>query len=206
MSATLSKQTVDLWVMSIVFSRSLNITNQMNPSEETKNTPSPATKVRDVRKYTFCTSSNQLTAFNCGHTVKLTAIGCFSLLSDRLMRSLVAVQEVQVWMVTRMVPHQLFHNFHEWVTVYNIFGVHWFCLTVCFSYGAQMVIGIRPGWCTNCCLWYVQVSLTLEEKQRLAKEQEQAAKLRSQQPLAPQSVKSATTTPQVTYTLKRVTM
>uniref|UniRef100_A0A671QTU4 SCY1-like protein 2 n=1 Tax=Sinocyclocheilus anshuiensis TaxID=1608454 RepID=A0A671QTU4_9TELE len=40
------------------------------------------------------------------------------------------------------------------------------------------------------------VSLTLEEKQRLAKEQEQAAKLRSQQPLAPQSVKPATTTPQ----------
>uniref|UniRef100_A0A8C0Y5P8 SCY1 like pseudokinase 2 n=1 Tax=Cyprinus carpio carpio TaxID=630221 RepID=A0A8C0Y5P8_CYPCA len=47
----------------------------------------------------------------------------------------------------------------------------------------------------------VQVSLTLEEKQRLAKEQEQAAKLRSQQPLAPQSVKPATTTPQVTHTL-----
>lgn len=41
-----------------------------------------------------------------------------------------------------------------------------------------------------------RVSLTLEEKQRLAKEQEQAAKLRSQQPLAPQSVKPATTTPQ----------
>ncbi|XP_066523289.1 SCY1-like protein 2 [Hoplias malabaricus] len=41
-----------------------------------------------------------------------------------------------------------------------------------------------------------RVSLTLEEKQRLAKEQEQAAKLRSQQPLAPQSVKPATTTTQ----------
>lgn len=36
-----------------------------------------------------------------------------------------------------------------------------------------------------------QMSLTLEEKQRLAKEQEQAAKLRSQQPLAPQAVKPA---------------
>uniref|UniRef100_A0A3B3D6B5 SCY1 like pseudokinase 2 n=1 Tax=Oryzias melastigma TaxID=30732 RepID=A0A3B3D6B5_ORYME len=36
----------------------------------------------------------------------------------------------------------------------------------------------------------IQVSLTLEEKQRLAKEQEQAAKLRSQQPLAPQAVKT----------------
>lgn len=58
----------------------------------------------------------------------------------------------------------------------------------------------------NCCLWFVQVSLTLEEKQRLAKEQEQAAKLRSQQPLAPQSIKPATTTPQVTYTLKTGTM
>ncbi|XP_008398792.1 SCY1-like protein 2 isoform X1 [Poecilia reticulata] len=34
-----------------------------------------------------------------------------------------------------------------------------------------------------------RVSLTLEEKQRLAKEQEQAAKLRSQQPLAPQAIK-----------------
>ncbi|XP_061570186.1 SCY1-like protein 2 isoform X2 [Cololabis saira] len=34
-----------------------------------------------------------------------------------------------------------------------------------------------------------RMSLTLEEKQRLAKEQEQAAKLRSQQPLAPQTVK-----------------
>uniref|UniRef100_A0A3Q0QWQ0 SCY1 like pseudokinase 2 n=1 Tax=Amphilophus citrinellus TaxID=61819 RepID=A0A3Q0QWQ0_AMPCI len=38
-----------------------------------------------------------------------------------------------------------------------------------------------------------QVSLTLEEKQRLAKEQEQAAKLRNQQPLAPQAIKPATT-------------
>ncbi|TSK13129.1 SCY1-like protein 2 [Bagarius yarrelli] len=38
-----------------------------------------------------------------------------------------------------------------------------------------------------------RVSLTLEEKQRLAKEQEQAAKLRNQQPLAPQNMKPATT-------------
>ncbi|XP_063357370.1 SCY1-like protein 2 isoform X1 [Pelmatolapia mariae] len=37
-----------------------------------------------------------------------------------------------------------------------------------------------------------RVSLTLEEKQRLAKEQEQAAKLRNQQPLAPQAIKAAT--------------
>ncbi|XP_026876465.2 SCY1-like protein 2 isoform X1 [Electrophorus electricus] len=41
-----------------------------------------------------------------------------------------------------------------------------------------------------------RVSLTLEEKQRLAKEQEQAAKLRNQQPLAPQNVKPAVTTTQ----------
>lgn len=102
-----------------VFSRSLNITNPLNQSEETKNTPSPATKVRDVSKHTYCTSSNQL-SFYCGHTVKLTLTVFFSLLSDRLMRSLVAVQEVQVWMVTRMVPHQLFHNPHEWVTIHNI--------------------------------------------------------------------------------------
>ncbi len=47
------------------------------------------------------------------------------------------------------------------------------------------------------------MSLTLEEKQRLAKEQEQAAKLRSQQPLAPKSVKAATLAPQVTHTLCR---
>lgn len=38
------------------------------------------------------------------------------------------------------------------------------------------------------------MSLTLEEKQRLAKEQEQAAKLRNQQPLAPQTIKPATST------------
>ncbi|KAM4570357.1 SCY1-like protein 2 isoform 2-T2 [Odontesthes bonariensis] len=36
-----------------------------------------------------------------------------------------------------------------------------------------------------------RMSLTLEEKQRLAKEQEQAAKLRSQQPLAPLTIKPA---------------
>ncbi|XP_028810729.1 SCY1-like protein 2 isoform X2 [Denticeps clupeoides] len=41
-----------------------------------------------------------------------------------------------------------------------------------------------------------RVSLTLEEKQRLAKEQEQAAKLRNQQPLAPQSVKPPATNTQ----------
>lgn len=35
------------------------------------------------------------------------------------------------------------------------------------------------------------MSLTLEEKQRLAKEQEQAAKLRNQQPLAPQAAKKS---------------
>uniref|UniRef100_A0A8C5N8Q9 Protein kinase domain-containing protein n=1 Tax=Gouania willdenowi TaxID=441366 RepID=A0A8C5N8Q9_GOUWI len=45
-------------------------------------------------------------------------------------------------------------------------------------------------------LYYVlQMSLTLEEKQRLAKEQEQAAKLRSQQPLAPQTVKAFVVAP-----------
>ncbi|KAM6961663.1 SCY1-like protein 2 isoform 1-T1 [Tautogolabrus adspersus] len=38
-----------------------------------------------------------------------------------------------------------------------------------------------------------RMSLTLEEKQRLAKEQEQAAKLRNQQPLAPQTMKPANT-------------
>lgn len=43
------------------------------------------------------------------------------------------------------------------------------------------------------CLVVTQMSLTLEEKQRLAKEQEQAAKLRSQQPLAPQTIKPPST-------------
>uniref|UniRef100_A0A672T5F8 SCY1-like protein 2 n=1 Tax=Sinocyclocheilus grahami TaxID=75366 RepID=A0A672T5F8_SINGR len=89
--------------------RSLNI-NQMNQSDETKNTPSPATQVRDVNLR---------------------------------------------WLLT--------------LDVVDVLTVVW---------------------------GNVQVSLTLEEKQRLAKEQEQAAKLRSQQPLAPQSVKPATTTPQ----------
>lgn len=37
------------------------------------------------------------------------------------------------------------------------------------------------------------MSLTLEEKQRLAKEQEQAAKLRNQRPLAPQAAKQSIT-------------
>ncbi|XP_061108574.1 SCY1-like protein 2 [Conger conger] len=41
-----------------------------------------------------------------------------------------------------------------------------------------------------------RVSLTLEEKQRLAKEQEQAAKLRTQQPLTPNVMKAAASTPQ----------
>ncbi|XP_035281447.1 SCY1-like protein 2 isoform X1 [Anguilla anguilla] len=41
-----------------------------------------------------------------------------------------------------------------------------------------------------------RVSLTLEEKQRLAKEQEQAAKLRTQQPLTPNVMKAATSTSQ----------
>ncbi|KAM6985680.1 SCY1-like protein 2 [Aplochiton taeniatus] len=41
-----------------------------------------------------------------------------------------------------------------------------------------------------------RMSLTLEEKQRLAKEQEQAIKLRNQQPLAPKSIKPATSTTQ----------
>ncbi|XP_062339515.1 SCY1-like protein 2 isoform X2 [Osmerus eperlanus] len=41
-----------------------------------------------------------------------------------------------------------------------------------------------------------RMSLTLEEKQRLAKEQEQAAKLRSQKPLNPQTVTPDTPTPQ----------
>lgn len=38
---------------------------------------------------------------------------------------------------------------------------------------------------------HLKMSLTLEEKQRLAKEQEQAAKLRNQQPLAPQAAKQS---------------
>ncbi|KPP69786.1 SCY1-like protein 2-like [Scleropages formosus] len=47
-----------------------------------------------------------------------------------------------------------------------------------------------------------RVSLTMEEKQRLAREQEQAAKLRSQQPLAPQTVKL---TPNTTTQTKDLT-
>lgn len=51
-----------------------------------------------------------------------------------------------------------------------------------------------------------RVSLTLEEKQRLAKEQEQAAKLRNQQPLAPQNIRPATTsTPTPTAQTKDLT-
>ncbi|KAF4114512.1 hypothetical protein G5714_004735 [Onychostoma macrolepis] len=96
--------------------RSLNI-NQMNQSEETKNTPSPATQVRDIDE---------------------------------------------------------------------MFGG---------SSGSAGVNGKENG-SSSTVSQPSRVSLTLEEKQRLAKEQEQAAKLRSQQPLAPQSVKPATTTPQ----------
>lgn len=96
--------------------RSLNI-NQMNQSEETKNTPSPATQVRNIDE---------------------------------------------------------------------IFGG---------SSGSAGVNGKENG-SSSTVSQPSRVSLTLEEKQRLAKEQEQAAKLRSQQPLAPQSIKPATTTPQ----------
>ncbi|XP_059367433.1 SCY1-like protein 2 [Carassius carassius] len=96
--------------------RSLNI-NQMNQSEETKNTPSPATQVRDIDE---------------------------------------------------------------------IFGGN--------SGGAG--VNGKVNGSSSTITQPSRVSLTLEEKQRLAKEQEQAAKLRSQQPLAPQSIKPATTTPQ----------
>lgn len=96
--------------------RSLNITNPINQSEDTKSTPSPATQVRDIDDIFGGSSAN------AGVNGKENGSSTVS----------------------------------------------------------------QPS----------RVSLTLEEKQRLAKEQEQAAKLRSQQPLAPQSVKSATTTPQ----------
>ncbi|XP_051974260.1 SCY1-like protein 2 [Xyrauchen texanus] len=95
--------------------RSLNITNQLNQSEETKSTHSPAAQVRDID---------------------------------------------------------------------DIFG------------GSASVNGKENGSSSSTISQPSRVSLTLEEKQRLAKEQEQAAKLRSQQPLAPQSIKPATTTPQ----------
>uniref|UniRef100_A0A8P4KG68 SCY1 like pseudokinase 2 n=1 Tax=Dicentrarchus labrax TaxID=13489 RepID=A0A8P4KG68_DICLA len=55
-----------------------------------------------------------------------------------------------------------------------------------FFHAGQFVHGLSP-------FAPLQMSLTLEEKQRLAKEQEQAAKLRSQQPLAPQTIKPAST-------------
>uniref|UniRef100_A0A8C9QZR0 SCY1 like pseudokinase 2 n=1 Tax=Scleropages formosus TaxID=113540 RepID=A0A8C9QZR0_SCLFO len=55
---------------------------------------------------------------------------------------------------------------------------------------------------TVLCVFSPQVSLTMEEKQRLAREQEQAAKLRSQQPLAPQTVKL---TPNTTTQTKDLT-
>uniref|UniRef100_A0A8P4GAW6 SCY1 like pseudokinase 2 n=1 Tax=Dicentrarchus labrax TaxID=13489 RepID=A0A8P4GAW6_DICLA len=54
------------------------------------------------------------------------------------------------------------------------------------NHAGQFVHGLSP-------FAPLQMSLTLEEKQRLAKEQEQAAKLRSQQPLAPQTIKPAST-------------
>ncbi|KAI2665294.1 SCY1-like protein 2 [Labeo rohita] len=104
-------------ITTLTLTRSLNITSQMNQLDETKNTPSPATQVRDIDE---------------------------------------------------------------------IFGG---------SSGSAGVNGKENG-SSSTVSQPSRVSLTLEEKQRLAKEQEQAAKLRSQQPLAPQSVKPAATTPQ----------
>ncbi|XP_072530283.1 SCY1-like protein 2 isoform X1 [Salminus brasiliensis] len=97
--------------------RSLNLSNQMTQSEETKNTPNLSSQVRDID---------------------------------------------------------------------DIFG------------GSSASTGVngKENGSTSAASQPSRVSLTLEEKQRLAKEQEQAAKLRSQQPLAPQSVKPATTTTQ----------
>uniref|UniRef100_A0A7N6B1M0 Protein kinase domain-containing protein n=1 Tax=Anabas testudineus TaxID=64144 RepID=A0A7N6B1M0_ANATE len=51
-------------------------------------------------------------------------------------------------------------------------------------------IGTDPRTCT----YLLQYTFLWEEKQRLAKEQEQAAKLRNQQPLAPQAIKTASAT------------
>ncbi|XP_051547229.1 SCY1-like protein 2 [Myxocyprinus asiaticus] len=62
------------------------------------------------------------------------------------------------------------------------------------SSGSAGVNGKENGSSSSTVSQPSRVSLTLEEKQRLAKEQEQAAKLRSQQPLAPQSIKPAATT------------
>ncbi|XP_015256380.1 PREDICTED: SCY1-like protein 2 isoform X1 [Cyprinodon variegatus] len=59
-------------------------------------------------------------------------------------------------------------------------------------FGSTSVNGKENGSATTATSQPNRVSLTLEEKQRLAKEQEQAAKLRSQQPLAPQAIKPAT--------------
>lgn len=97
--------------------RSLNLSNQMNPSEETKNSPNVSSQVRDID---------------------------------------------------------------------DIFG------------GSSASTGVngKENGSSSTISQPSRVSLTLEEKQRLAKEQEQAAKLRSQQPLAPQTVKPATTTTQ----------
>ncbi|KAG9280443.1 SCY1-like protein 2 isoform X2 [Astyanax mexicanus] len=97
--------------------RSLNLSNQMNPSEDTKNSPNVSSQVRDID---------------------------------------------------------------------DIFG------------GSSASTGVngKENGSSSTISQPSRVSLTLEEKQRLAKEQEQAAKLRSQQPLAPQTVKPATTTTQ----------
>ncbi|XP_030629513.1 SCY1-like protein 2 [Chanos chanos] len=97
--------------------RSLNISSQMNQSEEPKSTPNPASKVREID---------------------------------------------------------------------DIFGGGSVSSNVNGKENGPTATSFQPS----------RVSLTLEEKQRLAKEQEQAAKLRNQQPLAPQTVKPATTTTQ----------
>ncbi|XP_075967489.1 SCY1-like protein 2 isoform X2 [Anarhichas minor] len=61
-------------------------------------------------------------------------------------------------------------------------------------FGSTRVNGKENGSAAAAAPQPNRMSLTLEEKQRLAKEQEQAAKLRNQQPLAPQSIKPANTT------------
>lgn len=61
-------------------------------------------------------------------------------------------------------------------------------------FGSSGVNGKENGSAAAAAPQPNRMSLTLEEKQRLAKEQEQAAKLRNQQPLAPQSIKPANAT------------
>uniref|UniRef100_A0A673ZNJ8 SCY1 like pseudokinase 2 n=1 Tax=Salmo trutta TaxID=8032 RepID=A0A673ZNJ8_SALTR len=121
-----------------------------------------------------------LVSLSIDNNLNLNQFNSFMAVIKDMLTRMEAEHKTKLEQLHSMQEQQRYQSNHSLPPIDDVFGG---------SSGSAGVNGKANG---NSAPQLNRMSLTLEEKQRLAKEQEQAAKLRNQPALAPQSIKPAT--------------